>query len=103
MAQDNKNTTLIVSFSEGSGLKDVRVTAATVAHDDCYIPGYLQLRDENNLTVAYIPMSRGPLIRRQDSDPTLTPRPPAPVPRPPLATQADVARLANAGSKAGRV
>jgi hypothetical protein len=112
MAQDQRNTTLDVFLAVGEEIEQHRVTAATVAYDERYMPGWLQLRDESGLTNAYVSMQHTALIRRAEADPTRTSRPAAPMPapprvtpppRPPLATQADVARLANVGSKAGRV
>ena len=42
--------------------------------DDRYLPGFLQVRDEDGRNVGYLRAERVLMVRRTDSDPTSKPR-----------------------------
>jgi hypothetical protein len=109
MNDQQQNTTWLIDLDLDDQPVTHRVTAARPTYDERYFPGFILMKNDADKNVAYIPVAAKPYIRRQDADPTMTPRPSAPagpVPRPPFqqpASQADLARLAERGGKAGEV
>jgi hypothetical protein len=109
----SENTIYLVDIADSEGDRACyAVTAAKPTYDDRYWPGFIQLRDGEGDLVALVPIGAHPLIRRQDSDPTMAKRsaaaaapPRPPVPRPPQtpASRAALEQLAARGSKPGDV
>ena len=112
MPQDQKNTTLEVVFDTPEQ-DTYRFTASQISMDDRYLPGFLQIRDEDGRNVGYLRAERVLMVRRTDSDPTSKPRTGAAMgpqvtitttqPGGPPLSPAQLAALAQHAAKAARV